>query len=617
MKMPPVRRISIIVGRFIQSFLNLGLLKKLIICYVFLIIIPLAGAYALFDRLLYKTNVEYFDLIQKNALEQVKGNLNVMATQIEYVYNLLQYNMDLIDIMDGYYRDNSAEKFVYQNRLNELFLYVKNSNENISSLTVYKNTPQILSPGRDIIGMEMGLMEIYNSVKDGNGVWRVSLNDPGIAFLKYYKRIYNADFSRDIGLLEISVRCERLLSVLQAAESEWTNIYVYASESDKLLAKNESFALRDDYLNSFKPDIENAAGALQANETDLVVNGFRHESFGIYVLTITDVKKVAAISNSDGMVAMVMLPLVAALTCTFFFIFSSVVKLVRNFAQHIKAGGSGGGDNPVIFTGKAHRDEIGILIDSYNQMVMRINDLMTNVHKAQLQQKEAEFLALQSQINPHFMHNTLESVRMMAEIGESKKVAEMIQNLGALMRYSLSKNNSPVFLQDELNYTVNYLDLYRIRMGDRLTYTIEIDDGAARDISVIPCPKFILQPLVENCIIHGTSKLRRRGDIRINVGESRGDGYITIKISDNGAGILPEVLDGLRGKLMSRADDDTRKESYNGIGITNVNARIIAYYGGNTSLKIDSVLNVGTTYTINLYLGMQWGVGEGNEGNDY
>ena len=188
------------------------------------------------------------------------------------------------------------------------------------------------------------------------------------------------------------------------------------------------------------------------------------------------------------------------------------------------------------------------------------------MQKVELLKKEADFKMLQAQIQPHFLYNTLETIRMSARSNNDHKVAEMAFSLGNLLRYSLSKNNQDTTLAEELEQVRAYIGIHQIRMQD-LRFDLDVDDS----IISVRCPRFILQPLVENSMIHGLS--RKRGVKWIAIRMEREKDIAVIKVSDSGIGISPDKLLVLRTILRGELGDGAIEKQGTGIGLSNVAER--------------------------------------------
>jgi two-component system sensor histidine kinase YesM len=240
-------------------------------------------------------------------------------------------------------------------------------------------------------------------------------------------------------------------------------------------------------------------------------------------------------------------------------------------------------------------DEIYELYELLKQMVKAINKSNTETTKARLQAEtfrlntvEAEFKALASQINPHFLYNTLETIRMKAYSNKDKETADLLKVLGKFMRRSLAVKDGLVSLSSELEFTLNYLKLQYARFGDRVTYNIYAEPD--REYKILP---LIIQPLVENAYAHGVESVKEGGYILIAV-KNAGENVI-IEVTDNGTGMDEETLMNLRSKIET-GDTSSGKS----IGLTNVHMRIKKYFGDSYGMKIFSEKGKGTTIRLTL-----------------
>lgn len=187
--------------------------------------------------------------------------------------------------------------------------------------------------------------------------------------------------------------------------------------------------------------------------------------------------------------------------------------------------------------------------------------------------------ALQHQINPHFLHNTLnniywESVKL---TGLENKCSQMISYLSAIMRYSLSGPQENVKIQDEINYLEKYLEIMKLRYADKFDADFQVDPGS----SIYPVKKMILQPLVENAIYHGIKAKNGKGFIRVSVHRKKGRIYFTIY--DSGNGIPPEKLSSIKKAL-----EETNQTASQHIGLVNTNSRLVLSYGSESGLHVNS-----------------------------
>lgn len=233
--------------------------------------------------------------------------------------------------------------------------------------------------------------------------------------------------------------------------------------------------------------------------------------------------------------------------------------------------------------------EVGMLGNSLNTMIDKINELLEQVKTEQIRLRKAEFELLQSQINPHFLYNTLDAIIWLAEAGEQKKVVNMVGSLSEFFRTSLNEGKDIITIKEELQHVRSYLEIQQVRYQDILQYEIDVPKELFRYL----IPKITIQPLVENALYHGIKNKRGLG--RIVIKGKREEDFFLLQIEDDGIGItkerLQQVRDGIQKKML------TGKDFY---GLYNVNERIRLNFGEDYGITIESVYGEGTIVSIRL-----------------
>lgn len=277
------------------------------------------------------------------------------------------------------------------------------------------------------------------------------------------------------------------------------------------------------------------------------------------------------------------------ITLLFSSMFSRRIQFLKNQMHKVTSG------NFVLNEEIRGTDEIFELYHDLKKMVDSMQTLMNDAYKSKIQsesfklnQVEAEFKALASQINPHFLYNTLETIRMKAYCNDDKETADLVKKLGKFMRRCLEVKDGMVTLESELEFTKSYLELQAARFGDRVSYSIycEVD----RNYKILP---LIIQPIVENAFVHGIEGEKANGKIDIKVFYR--SGQVIIEVSDNGQGIPADKLRELLAKL-EKNDTSSGKS----IGLTNVNKRIKMYHGEQYGLTVETTFGHGTAIRITL-----------------
>ncbi len=230
------------------------------------------------------------------------------------------------------------------------------------------------------------------------------------------------------------------------------------------------------------------------------------------------------------------------------------------------------------------KDELGVIANSFNHMCRRLDEYIERVYAAEIQRKSAELNALQMQINPHFLYNTLESIKAKALAENDSETAEMIALLGNLFRWSCRTDEKIVILEEELEYVKTYLKLQSFRYEQKMEICIQVDEEYL-DYAV---PKLILQPVVENVIKHAFQWIKRPGMAGITVKKKGGN--LEITVYDNGCGIEKNKLEKIRRNL----ENDAGQDDFDNIGIQNVNHRLRLLFGQGYGLKIASIYEQGT-----------------------
>lgn len=241
---------------------------------------------------------------------------------------------------------------------------------------------------------------------------------------------------------------------------------------------------------------------------------------------------------------------------------------------------------PIPLSGK--QDEITELGKGFYRLLSYFNDIKNTMHKVELMKKEAELDAMKSKINPHFLYNSLESIRMLAVINKDFSTAEMIKSLGQMFRYIISGHRDEITLREELIYLQSYINLQKLRYEDQISVEVQVPERLL-DSKIL---KLILQPLVENSIAHGIDKKRSSGHIRITAEENQAG--VLLRIWDDGAGITPKQLDILRKNMH---DPENSGEH---IGLKNVHQRLRLFFGQPYGLTLESVEGEYTTITVTI-----------------
>ncbi|MDE7220023.1 MAG: sensor histidine kinase [Oscillospiraceae bacterium] len=293
------------------------------------------------------------------------------------------------------------------------------------------------------------------------------------------------------------------------------------------------------------------------------------------------------ISNGVNEVVRILLP-AAALILIAMLVISAILSHQLSRPLHALAGAMKDferGADHFSYNGVSGVREVRMLSDSFGHMVQQIKQLMENARNEEINLRKTELRALQAQINPHFLYNTLDSISWMCEQGKNAEAVRMVNALATLFRISISRGHELISIRSELQHAESYLKIQSYRYKNQFTYAFDAD----ADCLDYLCNKITLQPIIENAIYHGINGLVDEGSILVTV---RSDGEdILFTVEDNGMGMDSEQIEAIMSK--DRSD-------HAGIGIKNVNDRLKIYFGSGYGIHIDSIPDEGTRVCIRM-----------------
>lgn len=353
---------------------------------------------------------------------------------------------------------------------------------------------------------------------------------------------------------------------------------------------------------------QNPASPSQAQNTQLLLQHVNHEQDHFQIeMNGQTYLAVYTVSKQTGWTTMVTIPLdrilspvqhnrntliyttliiIAFAFCVATIISHALTKPLKSLVRLMKRVQHGNLD---VWQHSKYNDEIGMLGSHFNRMIIRVKDLLQEVAMTEKRKQKADMRALQNQINPHFIYNTLESIRMLAESNDDPTVAELTYLLGLQMRYSIVRSEEVVTIRQELEHVRNYYHLLQIRFPDKFRLNIDIPEKFLS----FPVIKLVFQPIVENAVFHGLEQKVGLGTLSITARYEHGTAIFCIE--DDGVGMDEPTLLTLNESLQNGTDIEKF-----GIGLRNVNERIRLHYGNSFGLLVESELGVGTRVTLRI-----------------
>jgi two-component system sensor histidine kinase YesM len=391
-------------------------------------------------------------------------------------------------------------------------------------------------------------------------------------------------FNKPLGMAVVNMRADLFKTAYKDSSSFKGNIYVINSDGLTLFDSSGSLS------GQFFPYITYSASGLNDLETNKksIVNKRYSEETGFAFVDIVDKRIIA--KETDGIRANInnIIAVCIALTMAIGLISASILsKRIKSLVKNMKDVESGKLDTHIMV---GSNDEIGYLEQSFNTMCAKLTEYIKNVYVFEIKTKTAELKALQAQIDPHFLFNTLESIRITAQLNKDFQTAKMIHLLGNMFRWNIKMKGIIVDLKEEIDYVRSYIELQKLRYNNAFDVTFSIDSSAYK-LGVL---KLTIQPIVENAIAHGMGEKQAGGHILIEGLLS--EGKLVLRISDNGKGMDENKVSQVTASLTQNHDQDKSGS----IGLSNVHQRNCILFGDDYGLKIFSELGKGTDIEISL-----------------
>jgi sensor histidine kinase YesM len=390
-------------------------------------------------------------------------------------------------------------------------------------------------------------------------------------------------------MLLIHMRTSAFLSTQEIKQDIGNPFYLSSNNGTVYISNDEHLIGQQLPSELLKASMDRQETAIQLIGQHSYVMGYKLPNFDWKLIMLYDQSllkdRLAKAENSLFLIS----GLFAALFLLLIFLFSMMItRPLSQLAHSIQVLDSGKLEVRVPLSGAY---EIKLLTKHFNQMVLRLRDSIERNKEERRKKEIARFQALQAQINPHFLFNTLNTIKWTAYMSEAPHVAEMVSKLGRLLEKSFQQHGDLVTIREEVEHLELYLDLQNMRFNNNYTLQLEMPDYLMEKC----VPKLTLQPIVENSIRHGFEDGSVQGKIRLR-GNVEGTSFQLV-IEDNGAGMMPHTTE-----LLLDHSDEPAEFQFSGIGLKNVHDRIQLHYGQEYGLSISSQIGVGTAVSILLPL---------------
>lgn len=578
--------------RIKQSFLNLQIRKKLMLSFALLIALPVT-----LMTVFYLGNSKY--ILEKKSsnytadiLTELQKNIENMASELDTIFAQVHNDGEIQQILtqiSAAIPNGETISAETKERMTEILKDIYYSHPNIESIyllpyydhTLFSAVPKITS---GISGDDLKMIKQNGT----NTTWLKCSDD----VITYGRLMVSLQDVKPLGYLIINLSENELFDIYRNISIYKDGSIFITDRSGSILSHGDKSLLgthvNQDYMNLIliPSDIPFSLRNINGQQYYIACQTINNDEWYLFY-------QVSAIDFEHDFITLALVFFIITLFILALSLLVSVVLAksiadpITHLSQTMQQVQNGNFD---IRNDYHSKDEVGILSDNFNAMIENTNELIQTIYQKELLKQEAELRFLKFQINPHFLYNTLETINWISRIHGVPEAGEIAKALGDLMREGL-RDDDFVPIKDEIRNIENYLLIQQYRYGEKIKVTINIDPN----ITEVRTPKFILQPIIENALVHGLDSKIDGGNIRIFGGYDGED--ILLTVEDDGVGMPEEVRRNLLNENLRKANDNGK---HTHIGILNVHKRIRLYFGSNYGLSIHSEEGVGTVVTIRI-----------------
>lgn len=594
-----------------RNIVNRSLIEQLITMYIMIIGIPIViFSLYMFNSLLKNAKNDAIDRASydlSTEYDSIEKNVYIMRN----IINSIESDNEVLGYLQGYEEQEQKRLINFRETTYKQLIKMQNNNPAIKEINIFTSNMQMKEIWPTFYRIDRIIDNdwyIKAIKKNGNEYWNFNNydndiltksepNNEGKDLVVSLNKKINHYSNNYLGIIRVTMRSRDFfpkmfedddLKTGQILLINTENMDIKTDESNSLLRK---FNFDEKKFKKFiVGNLKNEKGKItykQGKEEYIIL--FKESPIANnYLISVIPVNNISQeMKNSRNIVISGGVCLLIILSIIIYFATKTILKRLYKIIDAVKRVRAGDLMPSIEVYGN---DEVGVLAHNFRQMMRTIDTLIKESANKERLTKEAELKALKTQIDAHFLYNTLENIRMMALIEENYMVSDCLSSLGNMMRYNMKWNSEFVSLKQEINHIKNYVALMNLRYDFEIILNIDIEDKFL-DREIL---KLIVQPLVENAVKHGLSeKLRsENGTIIISIEEDNMQLYLNVK--DNGNGINIEKLQELNNYINGCED-----KTY-GLGLKNVNDRIKLFYGNHYGVIIESQEYSYTKVTIKL-----------------
>lgn len=587
-----------------KKILNLKIKKKFLGSYIiiiFLIVTMISiSSYIISKNSITEKSIQSSKFLMEQLSANFENHINSMTDSIFVQI----YNSKLDKIIEIDHDKNFGTKFNKKREIDKFSFSLLNYNSYIKAVIIADLQGNKYYNSYNIPQMSSNQMDNIIKKDKTEALWGKPLWQPYNDELIFVNRlIYDSDKLNKVGIISIGIDINYFVNLYKNISSDkGSEIIVFDGEGNVLIKSDK---MPDEMVEFFisNYDINKKTINIWYDNKEYMYTLWDLNDGNMKLVKIVDMRVLLKDSSLVlkwilyiGVIAIIIALIIAN------FISNNISKNVKLLLKNIKVMSEGNFKTKIL---PVSYDEIGMLAIEFNDMAKKIEELLDTIYDEKVKKKNAqikalqfEYDALQAKINPHFLYNTLETINSIAKIHGDCETSRMAYLLGNLLRETISNKNNVIILEEEMEYIKSYLEIQQISYRDKIEVRFDFDESLMDAV----VPKFILQPIVENAIVHGLEKKIGKGIIIVS---SKCDVYdMILEVYDDGVGIDEcKIKNILRNEDTNIKQDSDKKHTK--VGINSVNKRIKILYGDDYGVQIQSDINRGTKISVRLPLNFE------------
>lgn len=577
----------------------ISLERRLFVCFFLISIIPTIFMGLVSYNRAYCSLEDKISRSSQQVVNQTVSNLDYILKEyddnLKQVYTSEIFQSEIKTIIDS---EDELKRLIAIKNINKILRSHLNSKNNIYGIAVmFDGQDLCLESGKYFIDIDYKKSPVYiNTLKSSDNVWMGIVNyksilkdisSKGNGIISLSRNIISTASLKKIGIMAMAIREELLLDVISPIELEKDSAIFILDENNDIVSSrrngiSDELLFNREFIKSIGKETDDKGQeyfTMKHNNDKFLINYGLISENDWKIVSLIPYRHIMEQAEDIKRYTFYVLILCIVLSIVISKMLSTIlVRPLKKLELSMKQIQNGNFGETVPFSKCQEFMEIE---KRFNRMSERLEDLMNEIKVKEKEKAEAEFKFLQSQINPHFLYNTLDSIKGMIICDKNDKALLSLEKLSEFFKTVLKQSGKEIPLVEEIKHVENYLTIQKLRNVNKINYSIDVDER----IEHIDILRFILQPIIENAISHGIRQKRGMGLVTVSCNLQYED--VIIEIKDTGVGIDAETLECMNRRLDECKNDETK--SGEGIGIINVNRRIKLFYGMDYGLRYESI----------------------------